>query len=33
MDLCQIVMKLGQEVKDGYIYPMIELKDVAFTLN
>ena len=33
MDLCQIVMKLEQEVKDGYVYPKIELKDVAFTLN
>lgn len=33
MDLCQIIMRLEQENKDGYIYPKIELKDVAFTLN
>ena len=33
MDLCQIVMRLDQEVKDGYVYPKIELKDVAFTLK
>ena len=33
MDLTQIVMKLEQEVMDGYVYPKIEIKDVAFTLN
>merc|ERR1711998_288986 len=33
MDLCQIVMRLETEVQDGYVYPKIELKDVAFTLN
>jgi DNA polymerase II small subunit/DNA polymerase delta subunit B len=26
-------MRLEQEIKDGYVYPMIKLKDVAFTLN
>ena len=33
MDLCQIVMRLGEEVQDGYLYPKVEIKDVAFTLN
>ena len=33
MDLCQIVMRLGEEVDDGYLYPKVEIKDVAFTLN
>jgi translation elongation factor EF-1beta len=33
MDLCQMVLRLDTEVKDGYVYPKIELKDVAFTLN
>lgn len=33
MDLCQIVMRLETEVQDGYVYPKIELKDAAFTLN
>jgi len=33
MDLCQIILRLEQEVKDGYVYPKIEIKDVAFTIN
>ena len=26
-------MRLETEVYEGYVYPKIELKDVAFTLN
>jgi len=33
MDLCQMIMRMDQEIKDGYVYPKIEIKDVAFTLN
>ena len=33
MDLCQIILRLEQEVKDGYVYPKSEIKDVAFTIN
>lgn len=33
MDLCQVVLRLETEVKDGNVYPKIEIKDVAFTLN
>lgn len=28
-----MVMRLETEVEEGYVYPKIELKDVAFTLN
>jgi len=34
LDLCQMVLSLDQELSDeGYIYPRIEISEVAFTLH
>lgn len=32
IDFCQIVMKFEANMQDGNVYPMIEIKDVGFTL-
>ena len=34
LDLCQMVLSLEQELTDdGFIYPRVEINDVAFTLH
>ena len=33
MDLCQLVISLETQVIEDNVYPLIKLKDVAFTMN
>ena len=32
-DLCQLIIKLDTEVESENVYPKLELKDVAFTMD